>query len=83
MLYGMSFGELFTMEQVVENFKAFQKKYEEQEWIKQYDLKKYINNYYQTYDEWCSTGYLETYIEYFVTPNGEPIICFGKFGYDG
>lgn len=83
MLYGTSFGKLFTMEQIVENFKAFQKKYEDKEWIKEYDLKKYIDEFYQTYEEWANDDYLEIYVEDYITPNGEPIVCFGKFGYDG
>ena len=53
------------------------------EWIKEYDLKKYIDEFYQTYEEWANDDYLDTYVEDYITPNGEPIVCFGKFGYDG
>lgn len=36
-------------------------------------------SYRRFYDE----GYLETFFEDFVTPNGEAVVAFGKYGYDG
>lgn len=83
LFYGINFGKLFTIEQIRENFEEFQKKCCDKEWIKSYTFEQYIKNSYQTFDEWSESEYLETYIENHVTPNGEPIICFGKFGYDG
>ena len=37
----------------------------------------------KTYEEWCDEGYLELYHETYTTPNGEEIVAFGKYGYDG
>lgn len=36
-----------------------------------------------TYDEWINRDYLETYVHSYTTPNGEKIIAFGRYGYDG
>lgn len=36
-----------------------------------------------TYDEWLDDSYLETYVHNYTTPNGEKIIAFGRYGYDG
>ena len=35
------------------------------------------------YDEWMDDDYLEKYDEEYITPQGEKIICFGKYGRDG
>lgn len=38
---------------------------------------------YKTYDEFFGDGYLETYEERYTTKNGETIVAFGEYGYDG
>lgn len=38
---------------------------------------------YQTFDEWANDDYLETYVENYKTKNGEEIVAFGKYGYNG
>ena len=83
LFYGTNFGKLFTIEQIEENFEEVQKKCCDKDWIKNYTFEQYMKNGYQTFDEWYESEYLEAYIEYHITPNGEPIVCFGKFGYDG
>ena len=37
----------------------------------------------ETYDEYFYDDYLETYAKQYTTPNGEELIIFGKYGYDG
>ena len=36
-----------------------------------------------TYDEWLDDSCLETYVHNYTTPNGEKIVAFGRYGYDG
>ena len=38
--------------------------------------------YCKTYKDFFS-GDLETYVEGFVTPSGDEVVAFGKYGYDG
>lgn len=83
LFYGINFGRLFTIEQIKENFKEFQKKCTNKEWLKTYTFEQYMKDGYQSFNEWYESEYLETYIENHITPEGEPIICFGKFGFDG
>lgn len=83
LFYGINFGRLFTIEQIEENFEEFQKKCTNKEWLETYTLKQYMEEGYQSFDEWYESEYLQTYIENHITPEGESIVCFGKFGFDG
>ena len=38
---------------------------------------------YHTYGEWYEDDYLETYQKGYTTENGDAIVAFGKYGYDG
>ena len=38
---------------------------------------------YETYDDFFEDEYLETYEEKYTTKNGEEIVAFGHYGYDG
>ena len=54
------------------------------EWYNKYmDECKKIDAYrYETYDEFFD-GYLEKFEENYTTANGDVIVAFGKYGYDG
>lgn len=54
------------------------------EWYNKYmDECKKIDTYrYETYDEFFD-GYLEEFEKNYITANGEVIVAFGKYGYDG
>lgn len=41
------------------------------------------DNQYQTLEEFFDNNWYETYKEEYTTPNGEEIIAFGYYGYDG
>lgn len=46
-------------------------------------VKKHPQDYI-TYEDWCSKeSELESFMETFTTPNGETILIFGRYGYDG
>lgn len=54
------------------------------------DEKKSIKNEYMkneasgiTYNEWQHDDYLETYSQVYKTENGDEVVAFGKYGYDG
>lgn len=54
------------------------------------DERKSIKNEYMknevsgiTYDDWKDDDYLETYYRNYKTENGDEIVAFGKYGYDG
>lgn len=38
---------------------------------------------YETFDKWANDDYLETYVQNYKTKNGEEIVVFGKYGYNG
>jgi len=38
---------------------------------------------YQTYEQWCDEGNLETFEQRATTKSGDEIVAFGKYGYDG
>lgn len=47
------------------------------------DFEEYVReDGYYTFDNY-DNEYLEPFEETFVTPNGEKVICFGQYGYDG
>lgn len=55
------------------------------EWYYNYMYQyKNVDRYrYRTYEEFCGDDYLEFFEERYTASNGEVIIAFGKFGYDG
>jgi len=62
-------------------FQYYKDKFVETESIPQDDID---SDRYLTYDQWCSKeSGLESFMETFKTPNGEEIIIFGEYGYDG
>lgn len=42
-----------------------------------------VNNDYKTSEQYWDDDYLETFEDTYTTKNGEVIIAFGKYGYDG
>ena len=44
---------------------------------------KWVKEECQTYDEYFDDEYLEFYDYKFVTPSGDKMVAFGKYGYDG
>lgn len=60
-------------------------KEEVDEWYDKYMLKhNKINKYqYKTYDEYFDEEYLERFESRYTTKNGEVIVAFGLYGYDG
>lgn len=48
------------------------------------DWEECIDHYdYRTYDYFWNEAYLEGYESSYTTPNGETVIAFGLYGYDG
>lgn len=47
------------------------------------DEDQYYDKQYQTPEEFFNNPYYETFKEEFTTPNGEEVIAFGYYGYDG
>lgn len=54
------------------------------------DERKSIKNEYMknevfgtTYNDWENDDYLETYSQDYRTENGDEVVAFGKYGYDG
>jgi hypothetical protein len=37
----------------------------------------------RTLDEFFDSDYLETFTRRYTTPNGDKVVAFGKYGYDG
>ena len=60
---------------------------EKKEYTTEYVLrnkKKNDDDEYLTYSEWCySHGGLEQYVKHYTTKNGDEIVAFGYYGYDG
>lgn len=48
-----------------------------------YEHNKIDTRRYNTYDDFFEDEYLETYEERYTTKNGEVIVAFGHYGYDG
>lgn len=48
-----------------------------------YEHNKIDTYRYNTYDDFFEDEYLETYEEIYTTKNGEVIVAFGHYGYDG
>lgn len=48
-----------------------------------YEHNKIDTYRYNTYDDFFEDEYLETYEERYTTKNGEVIVAFGHYGYDG
>lgn len=84
-LYVDYHGNLYTLEQIEAKYEK-----DNREWKEKYGKILYHNlqdfkdsEGIKTYEEWCSDGYLEKYHEEYITPRGEEIVVFGKYGYDG
>ncbi len=77
--------ELLSLEQIKEDFEQANKKWKEDH---ENDLYENIEQYMdceciKSYADWEEDDCLESYISNYTTPNGEEIIAFGKYGYDG
>lgn len=77
--------KLLSLEQIKEDFEQANKKWKENH---ENDLYENIEQYMdceciKSYVDWEEDDYLESYISNYTTPNGEEIIAFGKYGYDG
>ena len=57
---------------------------EKEVWYQRYYISeiKDIEDEVVTYKEYFYNGHLETYTQSYVTPKGEKLIAFGKYGYD-
>ena len=77
--------KLYTKEEVIKNLQEYDKTcgedwdYSDEDIF--YDARREF--YYETYDEWSDEEYLETYERVYTTENGDKIVIFGKYGYDG
>lgn len=77
--------KLLSLEQIKEDFEQANKEWKENH---ENDLYENIEQYMdceciKSYVDWEEDDYLESYISNYTTPNGEEIIAFGKYGYDG
>ena len=45
-----------------------------------YDISKFR---YRTYDKYCQNYDLESYEKFFTTPNGDRMVAFGEYGFNG
>lgn len=78
-------GHLYTLEQIEAKYEK-----DNREWKEKYG-QNYANNIehymelagFYDYQKWEDYDYLEEYKESYTTPNGEEIVAFGKYGYDG
>lgn len=71
--------ELFTREEAAEIEKAYFTKHGET-----YDdesIEESIHEDFESYND--EDEYLECYEEHFVTPSGDKMVAFGRYGYDG
>jgi hypothetical protein len=77
--------KLITQEELEGMFEKYNKEYEEKYGKTLYhNLQDFKDSEgIKTYEEWCSDDYLEKYHEEYITPRGEEIVVFGKYGYDG
>ena len=77
--------KLLSLEQIKEDFEQANKEWKENH---ENDLYENIEQYMdceciKSYVDWEEDDCLESYISNYTTPNGEEIIAFGKYGYDG
>lgn len=76
-------GKLYTKEEVISFLKALDKKwgyeqdYEDEDIF--YDMRR--ENDFVLSDE--ENEYLESYYKEFTTPNGDTVVAFGEYGYQG
>lgn len=57
---------------------------EKNEWYKKYAKDNHIiPKDTVTYDEFFNDNYYEVYEKSYTTKNGDDIVCFGQYGYDG
>ena len=71
--------EFFTREEAVEIEKAYFTKHG-----REYDdesIEESLRDDFESYND--EDEYLEYYEEHFVTPSGDKMVVFGKYGYDG
>ena len=84
-LYVDDNGHLYTLEQIEAKYEKDNRKWKEK-YGENYatDIKHYmeLEGFYD-YQKWEDNDYLEEYKESYTTPNGEEIVAFGKYGYDG
>lgn len=57
-------------------------KEKEELYLERIEEKKSYHNL-ETHEEYFDDEYLETFIRQHTTPNGEKVVAFGKYGYDG
>lgn len=53
------------------------------EWYLKYAKENNLGSDGQTYDEYMNHGYLETFVDTFTTKNGDKVVAFGEYGYNG
>lgn len=51
-----------------------------EKYIKEHNL---IDEEYKTYDEYMNDYELESFFDTYTTKNGEKVVAFGKYGYEG
>ena len=74
---------LMTMEEIEQKYKEYMEEHKDRKGLPK-DIEQFKRWFdVQTYDEWVDEDYLESYDEEYITPKGEKIICFGKYGRDG
>lgn len=57
---------------------------EKSRWYNKYQLEnELVDEDTKTYDDYFDELYLETFVEEYTTKNGDKVVCFGKYGYDG
>lgn len=56
---------------------------EKNEARRRYEEKHSKRHLYQTYREYMDVSDLETFVDSYTTKNGEKVIAFGYYGYDG
>ena len=77
--------KLYTKEEVINELRRYDEKYgyEPQDYSDEdiFDDARMCD--YETYEEWSEDEYLKTYVKDYTTENGDKIVIFGKYGYDG
>ena len=78
---------LLTKEEAIEelkNNKWFNKNHKDFDWNDTMAVNEILEeNDYYTQNEYFNHGDLESFVDTYTTKNGEEVVAFGKFGYDG
>lgn len=71
-------GKLYTKDEVIEFLRAYDKELDYDDEDVFYDARK--DEEFKSYDD---ENDLESYYDEFTTPNGDTVVAFGEYGYDG